>query len=39
LHLTKARNAFLKHIKVTYAGEEMDIEGWYYFKEAKGKND
>jgi len=35
----KARNAFLKHLEVTYAGEDMDIESWFYFKEAMEKND
>jgi hypothetical protein len=34
-----ARNAFLKHLEATYAGEEMDIESWYYLKEAIYKND
>ena len=35
----KARDYFLQYIKKTYAGDEMDIETWYYFKYSKEKGD
>jgi len=35
----KARTYFLNHIEKTYAGEEMDIEAWYYFKYSMEKDD
>jgi hypothetical protein len=34
----KARDFFMDHLERTYAGE-MNIEGWYYFKQAMEKND
>ena len=35
----KAREAFLYHLEKKYAGNENDIESWYYYKEAILKND
>lgn len=35
----KARDAFIDYLTKRFAGEELDIEGWYYFKYEMDKED